>query len=78
MSREANQFRAYFDGRNILQGSGTSADARYVSLFFRGTPLPAYTQLFVDYVGVVPEPSAAVLLAGGLGALALRRNRRHL
>ncbi|MEW5883251.1 MAG: PEP-CTERM sorting domain-containing protein [Armatimonadota bacterium] len=78
ISREASQFTAYFDGQKILQGNGTSADAVYIRLLFRGRLQPASTQLYVDSVGVVPEPSAAVLVASGLAALALRRNGRHL
>ncbi|MEW5883856.1 MAG: PEP-CTERM sorting domain-containing protein [Armatimonadota bacterium] len=74
ITRNAGVFTAYFDGEVFLTGSGTEVRPQYLTLYFSGLN-GQDVDLFVDRVSVVPEPLSALVLAMGMGALALRRRR---
>jgi hypothetical protein len=75
VTRTGSTFAAYFDGRLLVQGVGTSRSPRVITLEFNGS-LSQPMHLFVDRVSVVPEPASVVAVAAGFSSLLLRRRRR--
>ncbi len=67
--RDAQSFRAYFDGEEVGRANPGASTVSYLAISFEGTNDQRFAPLYVDYVEIVPEP--APLTALGLSLLCL-------